>query len=98
MLLKVKDVKEVLEIMGEHFPGNTKGCEKAGLLDAVGRVTAADIRAAVDVPGFDKSVVDGYAVKARDTFGGSDSLPALLEKAGKVLIGKGAGFEINAGG
>lgn len=98
MLLKVKDVTEVLEIMEEQFPVITKGCEKVGLLDAVGRITAADIKAAADVPGFDKSVVDGYAVKARDTFGASDSLPALLEKNGEVLIGKEAGFEIREGG
>ncbi len=97
MLLKVKDVTEVLEIMGEHFPVNTKGCEKVGLLDAAGRIAAMDIRAAVDVPGFDKSVVDGYAVKAGDTFGAGDSLPALLEKTGEVLIGKEAAFEIKEG-
>ena len=41
------------------------------LAEALGRVLAEDVRAAVDVPGFDRSNMDGFAVRAEDTFGAS---------------------------
>ena len=43
--------------------------ESVSLEDALGRVLAEDVRAEVDVPGFDRSNMDGFAVRAADTFG-----------------------------
>ena len=97
MLLKVKDVSEVKRIMMEHFGAFAAESEEVGLLGAPGRVAAKDIKAVCSVPGFDKSVVDGYAVRARDTFGASDSLPALLIAVGEVMIGGYAGISIEEG-
>ena len=45
------------------------GAEEIALEDALGRVLAEDVRAEVDVPGFDRSNMDGFAVRAADTFG-----------------------------
>ncbi|HQR22039.1 MAG TPA: hypothetical protein PKV98_14300, partial [Burkholderiaceae bacterium] len=45
------------------------GEEKVLLADALGRVLATDVVADIDVPGFDRANVDGFAVQARDTFG-----------------------------
>src|SRR3954468_13210871 len=45
---------------------------------ALGRVLAEDIRSPVDVPSFDRSNVDGYAVRAADTFGASEQRPREL--------------------
>jgi putative molybdopterin biosynthesis protein len=48
------------------------GAETVALEAALGRVLADDIRATVDVPGFDRSNMDGFAVRAADTFGASE--------------------------
>ncbi len=54
---------------------------------ALGRVTAADVLAPHPLPAFPRSTVDGYAVRARDTFGASDSLPGYLTLVGEVPMG-----------
>ena len=56
--------------------------------NATGRVLCADVASAGDIPGFDRSVVDGYAVRAADTTGAGDSIPALLECTGHVAMGR----------
>jgi putative molybdopterin biosynthesis protein len=45
---------------------------------ALGRVLAEDVRSDVDVPGFDRSDMDGFAVRAEDTYGASEEQPVLL--------------------
>lgn len=52
--------------------------EAIPLAQALGRVLAADILAPVDVPAFDRSNVDGYAVRAADTFGAAEETPRRL--------------------
>ena len=70
------------------------------------RVLAEDLCSAVDLPHFNRAAMDGYAVKAKDTFGASQSLPAYLKLAGIVEMGKeaaqplasGEAFRISTGG
>ena len=64
--------REILEIAS--LPAETVPLE-----DALGRVLAADVRAEVDVPGFDRANMDGFAVRAEDTFGATEAEPVLLE-------------------
>lgn len=59
--------------------------ETVTLADALGRVLAHDIAAPVDAPPFDRSNVDGFAVRADDTVGASDATPRLLMLNGEVL-------------
>lgn len=59
--------------------------ETVALEAALGRVLAEDIRARVDVPGFDRSNMDGFAVRAADTFGASEEEPIRLRLNGEVL-------------
>jgi molybdopterin molybdotransferase len=54
---------------------------------ALGRVLAADVTAADDIPGFIRSAVDGYAIIAADSVGASESMPVLLTLAGAVEMG-----------
>ncbi|MDP6977718.1 MAG: molybdopterin-binding protein, partial [Myxococcota bacterium] len=54
------------------------GVETVTLEEALGRVLAEDVRAEVDVPGFDRSNMDGFAVHAEDTFGASEERPIRL--------------------
>jgi molybdopterin molybdotransferase len=55
---------------------------------ALGRVCGADIASPEDLPPLSRSTMDGYAVIAADTFGASDSIPAFLDVAGTVSMGK----------
>lgn len=71
--------------------------EDLPLQEAYGRVLAVDLRAPADLPGFRRSTVDGYAVRAKDTFGAGEGLPAILNLAGEVLIGQPAALTILPG-
>ena len=64
---------------------------------ALGRTLARDVVAAEHVPDFDRSAVDGYALLARDTFGCSDAIPAMLTLRGQVAMGREAGFALGPG-
>ncbi len=64
---------------------------------ALGRITAADVFAPHPLPDFQRTTVDGYAVRAKDTFGATDSLPAYLNLIGEVPMGDSPSFEIGAG-
>jgi putative molybdopterin biosynthesis protein len=55
-----------------------RGIERVDLDSALGRVLAADVQSPVDVPSFDRSNVDGYAVVAEDTFGASEEVPRTV--------------------
>ena len=58
-------------------PGRLES-ERVPLAEALGRILAVDARAGVDVPGFDRSNMDGFAVRAADTFGASEEQPMRL--------------------
>lgn len=57
------------------------------LMQSSGRVLRTDITSDVDIPGFDRSTVDGYAVCASDTTGAGESIPAMLHLTGRVEMG-----------
>jgi len=61
--------------------------ETVPLDEARGRVLAERIDAALDVPGFDRASVDGYAVRAADTFGADEADPVVLDRIGTVHAG-----------
>ena len=58
------------------------------------RLLARDVMSSIDLPGFARSTMDGYAVRAVDTFGTSDALPALLTIAGEVCMGEEARMDL----
>jgi putative molybdopterin biosynthesis protein len=62
-----------------------RGIERIPLDAALGRVLAADVFSPVDVPSFDRSNVDGYAVIAQDTFGVSEEVPRVLRLGDEVI-------------
>ncbi|SEN01577.1 molybdopterin molybdochelatase [Halorientalis persicus] len=63
------------------------GTETVPLREARGRVLAERVDAELDVPGFDRASMDGYAVRARDTFGADEADPAHLDLVGEVHAG-----------
>lgn len=86
LFLEVVPVGEAVEVARSIAP--EVGTEEVELEDALHRVLARDVTAAGDLPGFDRSVVDGYAVTARDTTGASEALPAMLNLKGRVEMGQ----------
>ncbi|EMA48389.1 molybdopterin biosynthesis protein MoeA/LysR substrate binding-domain-containing protein [Halococcus morrhuae DSM 1307] len=64
------------------------GSETVPLAEANGRVLAERVDAGLDVPGFDRSGLDGYALRARDTFGASEGDPVALSVVGTVEAGQ----------
>jgi putative molybdopterin biosynthesis protein len=84
-----------------------RGIERIALDSALGRVLAADVRSPVDVPSFDRSNVDGFAVVAEDTFGASEEsarVVRLLDEAlhtgvvPRTAVGRGQAVAIATGG
>ena len=82
---KLKTPGEVFDIIDRFGP---VGEEIISLEDTIGRVLSLDLTAPEDLPGFFRSTMDGYAVKAKSTFGASEGLPALFEVSGEVLMGE----------
>jgi molybdopterin molybdotransferase len=62
--------------------------------DALGRVTAESIKSPHALPSFRRSTMDGYAVRAKDTFGASDGLPGILEVVDEVEMGASADLDL----
>ncbi|HWQ64492.1 MAG TPA: gephyrin-like molybdotransferase Glp [Methanospirillum sp.] len=58
------------------------------LSDAGGRVLFSDAKSDVEIPGFDRSTVDGYAIFASDTTGASESIPSMLTLSGRIAMGE----------
>ncbi|MBE3596117.1 MAG: molybdopterin molybdotransferase MoeA [Hydrogenibacillus sp.] len=84
---RVLSVAEVHRLIAE-IPRPALAVENVPLSEARGRVLASPVVAPEDVPGFSRSTVDGYAVRARETFGAGESLPALLDVVGEVPMGR----------
>ncbi|WP_439027264.1 molybdopterin biosynthesis protein [Haloarchaeobius sp. DT45] len=71
--------------------------ETVSLEDARGRVLAERIDATIDVPGFDRAKLDGYALRAKDTFGADEADPAVLDLVGEVHAGVEPDVEVGVG-
>lgn len=80
-------VEEALKRLDDNLVGFRPEAEEVDITEAFGRVLARDVSARDDVPGFEKSTVDGYAVRAMDTYGASEAMPAMFEYTGEVLMG-----------
>jgi putative molybdopterin biosynthesis protein len=61
------------------------GIERVPLIDGLGRVLAADVMSPVDVPSFDRSNVDGFAVVAQDTYGASEEVPRRVRLSSETI-------------
>ena len=87
---------EARALLLSHLTDRIPDAELMNVPSALGRVLAEDIIAPHPLPDFQRSTVDGYAVRARDTYGASDSLPTYLTLIGEVPMGDAPGFEIGA--
>ena len=71
--------------------------EKVPTSEALGRVTSHDVVSPEDLPAFSRSTMDGFSVRSADTFGASEGMPAYLEIAGEVAMGRAPDVELSAG-
>ena len=94
VFFKVKTVEEVLELIYGFKPVSE---ERVPLQDSFSRVLSRDVFSPEDLPGFQRSSVDGYAIRARDSFGASESLPAFLEVVGEIGMGSLPSFPVKQG-
>jgi molybdopterin molybdotransferase len=81
-------VRTVAEVLAGFRPGRRTPVETVALADARGRVPAQPVTAPHDLPGFARSTVDGFAVRAADTYGASEGLPSPLDVIGAVEMGR----------
>ena len=86
-MLNVVNSDEALQIISFNIPEDII-TESALLEDAHGRISAEDIYSTEDLPAFSRSTVDGYALHSSDTFGCSESIPAMLICDGEILMGE----------
>src|SRR6187200_2383949 len=83
--LQVVDRDEAERRFRDAIDVHPRGIETIALEDALGRVLATDVVSPVDVPSFDRSNVDGYAVVARDSFGASEEVPRYVSLVDEVV-------------
>ena len=93
-MLQVKTPEEVLCLIHDKFRPVSELTEFVPISAAAGRTLSEDIIAEEYVPDFNRSTVDGYAVRAADTFGCSDAIPAILSLQGEIRMGEDAGFAL----
>ena len=93
-MLNVLTPEEVLRLIETAFQQRRSVTERTA---ALGDVLAEDVIAAECVPDFDRSTVDGYALRARDTFGCSEAIPAILPLVGAVQMGRTPDFALAPG-
>ena len=98
-------IQEALAELYRHFKPEPTSVDEVRASEAMGRTLAEDVTAQIDVPGFDRAAMDGYAVVAEDTFGADDDDPRRLSiirrcEAGQqvsVSISNGQAVEISTG-
>ncbi len=94
--LRLQAPKEARETWLAHIT-HRMDPEEIPTVEALGRVLAESIRAPEPIPSFPRSTVDGFAVRAADTHGASDALPAYLNVVGEVPMGRAPDFTLAPG-
>ena len=99
-LFKVSTPEEVIKVLKDHLDIQKiiqKNREIVNIKDSLHRVLAEEIISPCNLPGFNRSTMDGYAIRAEDSFGASESLPSYLKIIGEIKMGSKSEFKINPG-
>ncbi len=78
---------EALEVLKQHLWVAVEG-ETVDTAQSLGRILAESVRSPEELPAFPRSAMDGFAVRARDTFGATEGLPAYLKVVGEAPMGE----------
>jgi len=95
--LRLSPPAEALQSLLNALPNREPNVETIITSKALSRVTAENVCAPHPLPEFARATVDGYAVRARDTFGVSESLPGYLTLVGEVPMGEAPSFDLAPG-
>jgi molybdopterin molybdotransferase len=90
-------VRTLDEALAGFRPSRRTGIETVPLDEALGRIPAEPIVASQPLPGFARATVDGFAVRAADTYGASEGLPSYLDLAGEARMGRPPEVELRPG-
>ena len=101
-LLKVDTLEAALDKLEAAMKSAIGGAgitktEWVTVLKALGRIAAEDVLCDEDIPGFDRSTMDGYAVVSKDTQGAGETMPVFLDLVGEVEMGKEPEFSLKSG-
>jgi molybdopterin molybdotransferase len=91
---KVTELNQVLSYADIFKP---VGVEKIAIFDTPGRILAENIIAGESIPNFNRSTMDGFAIKASSSFGASEANPAYLEIKGTISMGEIPIFSVGHG-
>ena len=78
--------QDALDMMRRHLDLRVES-ERIPTTQSLGRITSRDVTSPEHLPAFPRSAMDGFSVRARDTFGATEGLPAYLEVVGEVPMG-----------
>lgn len=93
----VTPLDKAKQIFKTNFSLKSLGNSVLPLAQAIGKRCYSDVISPESLPDFNRSTVDGYAVKSANTYGATDSIPALLRLVGKVKMGESDTLEISSG-
>jgi len=97
MFRKLLTLDEAQQVIRQHFKPKPLGAEEISILEVYNRVLAEDVTATMDIPPFNRSTVDGYTVKAEDTFGADENKPVRLRIYGTVNVGESPKITVKQG-
>lgn len=90
--------RTVAEALDGFPPARRTAVEEIAAAAALGRVPASPVTSPAALPGFARATVDGFAVRAADTWGASEGLPSYFDVVGSVAMGRAAEVAVRAGG
>ena len=95
--LKVTEIKDIEKLIFKKLPTLKGTKEVIKLEDSLGRILYEDIRSKENIPEFNRTTVDGYALKSKETLGASQGIPAFFNIIGEVSMGENTTKIINSG-
>ncbi|MCH8187068.1 MAG: molybdopterin molybdenumtransferase MoeA [Chloroflexi bacterium] len=87
---------EAFQVLKQHL-SPLREREVVPSAEALGRITAEEVRSPEDLPAFPRSTMDGYSVRSQDTYGATEAVPAYLEVVGEVATGEASTVELGRG-
>ncbi len=90
-------VEKALNLLFQYTPFKKPETKKVSLEKAYSSVISKDIVSPENLPSFNRSTVDGFAVNAKDTFGATESMPAYLNIVAEILMGEEPNFVLKKG-
>ncbi|HIQ39286.1 MAG TPA: molybdopterin biosynthesis protein [Methanothermococcus okinawensis] len=93
--LKLSSIEEGKEIVKKFL--DKIGWEEVDLFESVNRVLAEDVVAEIDVPPFDRALMDGYAVRSEDTYLADEDNPVILKVVGSIRAGDAPNTQVKSG-